>query len=119
MIVELLAHPVIEEPRVRMVSLVEKVSGETEESLEFQVNPDPQVEMVPRDTPENLAPPGHRAPPVKTVSRECVVNPDLPGLEVRKECLATLGSQVKRGRGARMEQRGQLVQLGLWEIQEK
>lgn len=118
-IVEFLAHPVIEEARVWTVSQAEKVSGETGESLEFQVNPAPQVETVPRDIPENPAPPGHRAPPVRTALRDRVVNPDLPGLEVRKECPATLDSQVKRGQEARTGQRGQLVQLGLWVIQEK
>lgn len=104
---------------MRTVSQVEKVSEETGESLVFLVNPAPQVETVHRDSPENPAAPGHRVPPVRMVSRECVVNPDLLGPEVRKACPATLDSQVKRGQGARMEQRGQLVQLGLWEIQEK
>lgn len=104
---------------MRTVSQVEKVSEETGESLVFLVNPAPQVETVPRDSPENPAALGHRVPPVRMVSRECVVNPDPLGPEVRKVCQATLDSQVKRGQGARMEQRGQLVQLGLWEIQEK
>lgn len=40
-----------------------------------------------------------------SLSRECVVNPDPLGPEVRKVCQATLDSQVKRGQGARMEQR--------------
>lgn len=78
--------------------------------LEFQVNPDPQVETVPRVTPENQAALDHRALAVKTASLEREVSQDLLGLEARRECQETPDSQVKRGQGARTERRDQLVQ---------